>query len=247
MRTCPILIVVFIAFLSCKKDQNLSKKTLEEIEPTAPVACFNTSNCFIKPGDTVHFSNCSSDFESVKWEFEEGEFSDQPSPDHVFSEKGIYRVSQVATNGQKSSRKDTTVYCGMSAATTFTFFYSDRIFPTTWPNTLYLTLIVNLYKLPDSLSPIKSFDFGYSGMYSERNFVLNLPLDNPAEKFMLRSAVQVEGHTTGPDPNVDYGIREFQGSAYSDHFGILVNSPGSKAVKLKRLVFNYKRAPVVFQ
>jgi len=90
-------IVIMIAILSgCKKEKQ-------------PTACFTTSNTNIETGQSVSFTNCSTDGHSgyYKWDFGDGEGStaNEP-PSHTYNTAGTYDVKLTAYS--KSEKKSNT-------------------------------------------------------------------------------------------------------------------------------------------
>jgi len=70
----------------------------ERDEDVEPVACFTYEPINdIMPGDAVSFTNCSTDADSYKWDFDDGGESVAANPTHKFEEPGVYNVKLVAT------------------------------------------------------------------------------------------------------------------------------------------------------
>lgn len=91
-NTVLLLAVLFLAFISCEKD---SKKR--------PVACFTTDTVNPIEGDTVLFSNCSTDAEFFFWMFGDGSTSNSESPGHIYSTPGQFLVSLWAFNSSQDT------------------------------------------------------------------------------------------------------------------------------------------------
>ncbi|MFA6402154.1 MAG: PKD domain-containing protein [Salinivirgaceae bacterium] len=70
----------------------------ERDEDVQPVACFTYEPVNdILPGDLVSFTNCSTDADSYKWDFDDGEESVATNPEHEFDEPRVYDVKLVVT------------------------------------------------------------------------------------------------------------------------------------------------------
>ncbi len=85
------LLMLMLAFSSCKKDDNGSGLK----------AVFS----YVADGYKVNFTNFSSSAQTYMWEFGDGsgETSTSRSPQHVFTSKGDFLVSLTATNGTETS------------------------------------------------------------------------------------------------------------------------------------------------
>ncbi len=69
------------------------KKNLSNPPPPSPVACFNTSSNFQKINESINFSNCSENFETVKWDFGDGSTSAESNPTYRYARIGQYNVT----------------------------------------------------------------------------------------------------------------------------------------------------------
>ncbi|MDX8341080.1 PKD domain-containing protein [Draconibacterium sp. IB214405] len=81
--------VLAIAFTACNDD-----------DPANVAAGFTiTPEDNIQVGDTVFFSNTSTEALTFVWSFGDGETSTEADPFHIYNEPGVYDVTLVAANG----------------------------------------------------------------------------------------------------------------------------------------------------
>jgi PKD repeat protein len=91
IKILMLLAFTAVMFASCDDDE------------TNTIASFTFSpEDNIQAGDTVYFTNTSSDATSYEWNFGDGETSTEESPFHIYDEPGIYDVALVAINGSFS-------------------------------------------------------------------------------------------------------------------------------------------------
>lgn len=92
MKFKIFLLLFFISalvFQSCQKE---------------PTACFDISKNNIAVGDTLHFSFCSLNDNSCKWEFGDGTSSSLERPEKIYNSAGTFRIIlTVYTEGGKKS------------------------------------------------------------------------------------------------------------------------------------------------
>jgi len=86
-----------------------------------PTACFNASSTNIIKGQSVSFTNCSTDGHTYKWDFDDGTYSNEQSPPaHSYYTTGKYDVTlTVYSKGEKKSEVATvtiTVDCSTPTA-----------------------------------------------------------------------------------------------------------------------------------
>ncbi|MDW3177834.1 MAG: protein kinase [Acidimicrobiia bacterium] len=72
----------------------------------APVACFTANHTTVDVGDSVWFSNCSTDATTYEWDFGDGGSSTHTSPSHTFTSHGSYTV-RLTANGEGGSNSTT--------------------------------------------------------------------------------------------------------------------------------------------
>jgi PKD repeat protein len=81
-----IFIVPSLVMVSCKKQ---------------PTACLSADKTTINVGETVNFSSCATDAESVSWDFGNGNKAEGSSASQTFNAPGSYLVTMTA-----KSKKD---------------------------------------------------------------------------------------------------------------------------------------------
>ncbi len=81
-----ILIIPSLVMVSCKKQ---------------PTACLSADKTSINVGETVNFSSCATDAESVSWDFGNGSKAEGNSASQTFNTPGSYLVTMTA-----KSKKD---------------------------------------------------------------------------------------------------------------------------------------------
>jgi PKD repeat protein len=89
------MFVVIFTGLSCRK--------IKSNPPPDPVACFTISKRMQTIGEAIHFSNCSENFNTSRWDFGDGTQSIEINPTHTYSRLGSYMVSLEASNVAISS------------------------------------------------------------------------------------------------------------------------------------------------
>uniref|UniRef100_UPI0032175E3B PKD domain-containing protein n=1 Tax=uncultured Draconibacterium sp. TaxID=1573823 RepID=UPI0032175E3B len=82
------LLAIVVAFASCSED-----------DPNTKAGFTFTPDENIQVGDTVYFTNTSTEAETYQWSFGDTETSTEEAPFHIYAEPGIYDVTLVATNG----------------------------------------------------------------------------------------------------------------------------------------------------
>lgn len=86
------------------------------IDEPMPKACFTYEHHMvfgdgpIGMTDSVQFNNCSTDAESYLWDFGDGQFSNETSPMHVFSQDMPAIVSLTAMNGSNTNVLTDTIW-----------------------------------------------------------------------------------------------------------------------------------------
>lgn len=90
MKTVLLFIALTLLLFSCKKDD-------------PPTACFNhdpDTNIFV--GDTIRFTNCSSDADEYYWDFGDTSISVEKEPYHVYEKPGSYTIKMIASSDSQS-------------------------------------------------------------------------------------------------------------------------------------------------
>jgi len=103
----------------------------------SPIADFSEE---INNGE-ASFTHTGSDFESILWDFGDGNTSTETNPIHTFIENGIYEVSQTITKCEKSDTKTKTI----EIITLHTERFNKQQFAV-YPNPTAGKLTVNLVK-----------------------------------------------------------------------------------------------------
>lgn len=83
-----IPVLILIVLISCSKVPVPEFSFSPEVNPEA--------------GDTIRFSNASTDADSYEWDFGDGSGSEEEEPFHVFADPGNYEVVLKASNDKKS-------------------------------------------------------------------------------------------------------------------------------------------------
>ncbi|MEO0900136.1 MAG: CUB domain-containing protein [Bacteroidota bacterium] len=65
----------------------------------APRAIFSVSDSAICQGESISFTNNSTESDQYLWDFGDGTTSTDPNPNHIYQTGGLYSVSLVSTNG----------------------------------------------------------------------------------------------------------------------------------------------------
>lgn len=74
---------------------------MDNAPPAPPVASFSTGNTTICAGETVSFTDFSTNIPSTwAWDFGDLGTSTDPSPNHVYTDAGVYTVSLTVTNSE---------------------------------------------------------------------------------------------------------------------------------------------------
>ncbi len=90
----PVLLVLgMYLFLSCEME-----------EDKMPSACFTASKTSAMVGDSISFSNCSSDATLYGWNFGDGTTSPELAPTHQYESSGNYSVTLTAYNKDKANQ-----------------------------------------------------------------------------------------------------------------------------------------------
>jgi uncharacterized protein (TIGR02145 family) len=107
MKKFSIYYLLFLfAFNNCSKDEN----------GIAPVAAFTTSNTKISEGESVEFTDQSTnDPMGWIWDFGDGGTSAQQNPSHIFSTAGTFTVGLTARNSYGSGSETKTNYIAVTA------------------------------------------------------------------------------------------------------------------------------------
>ena len=231
--------IFILGFTFCKK------KTEEILTPsiieTPPIEVnYSLSKRFVKSNEVIQFKNYTKNADRYEWDFGDGETSILESPEHSYKTKGTYTISLNAFKGNQRLKRDTIVRCDYTASITFTLTYSDYTPPTNWPSHLYIRFDTFLYDSENSASNIKYF---YSIDYYINNpnkFVCTFQLTDEKIKYKVKTNTFINGMTTGPDPNFDYVIRDFEGPCYTDSFDLFKGLPDgyNKSSRLKYVTIN---------
>ncbi len=119
--------VTLTAYLGTDSDQQQKQITVTS-ESTTVDACFTASATEISEGQSISFTNCSSNADSYSWDFGDGGSSSEVSPSHVFSVKGNYTVTLTAFSGSTSDQQRLQIIVNETAGTvTVEFFVQMRI------------------------------------------------------------------------------------------------------------------------
>ncbi len=104
MKTSVLLFfIAFLLLFGCHKS-NSNRNT------SGPVnACFSVQNDSFYVGDTVRFTDCSSNADSTLYDFGDDTKSKAPNSSHVFSRRGTYSVSLTASNSTQSNTVSKTI------------------------------------------------------------------------------------------------------------------------------------------
>jgi PKD repeat protein len=89
MRQLLTIFISLLLFFACKK-------TKTPPIATDPVACLNVPTNFLKLNQNLVMNNCSEDFDSVEWDFGDGNVSTELNPTHQWNRYGLYKVSLTA-------------------------------------------------------------------------------------------------------------------------------------------------------
>ncbi len=85
-KLLPLLLIIIV---SCDKDEDPTGPT--------PVPSFTQDRSFIEAGETVTFTNTSTDAATYLWDFGDGGTSTSESPAYAYTETGTYDVVLTAT------------------------------------------------------------------------------------------------------------------------------------------------------
>lgn len=99
-----IYLIVFsaVTFFSCKKNNDESV-----------VACFSVDKT--ETTDSTHaflFDQCPPAYDLSYWDFNDGQYSSNPNPSHVFNHSGTYHVKLTVTNAGQSNSVTHTITIG---------------------------------------------------------------------------------------------------------------------------------------
>lgn len=89
-----ILLIIAAAVLllnSCVIDSSIEN----------PYAAFQVNYDLVIPGESVYFSNYSTNASRYEWDFGDGTFSSLPSPSHYYLNEGLYEVRLAAYYGNR--------------------------------------------------------------------------------------------------------------------------------------------------
>ena len=89
------ILAVLALFTMCEKDP--------------PKASFTYSSDSYEAGDTISFTNTTSDGDSYDWSFGDGSTSTEKNPWHIYNDPGNYVVTLSATNDNGSDEAEQTV------------------------------------------------------------------------------------------------------------------------------------------
>lgn len=104
-----ITIIVLALFTSalviygCKKEDKSASPQHHTPQNSNPVACFTINDSITVVYDTIYFTNCSTNDDSLIYYFGDGQASDSANPKHVYTTAGVYQVKLVAYNGGDTS------------------------------------------------------------------------------------------------------------------------------------------------
>ena len=76
--------------------------------PVEPTACFSASSTTVDVGQSVTFTNCSTNASTYSWDFDDGSGSSQRSPSHTFLRAGSFTV-RLTANGEGSNSTTRTI------------------------------------------------------------------------------------------------------------------------------------------
>lgn len=83
MRYLSYSLVLILALTSCRKQR--------------PVACFVLPTEVVEVNEPVTFKDCSEKANGYEWDFGDGNFSDQPSPEHTFTWEADFQIKLKVT------------------------------------------------------------------------------------------------------------------------------------------------------
>jgi PKD repeat protein len=227
-------------------------KQIESSEPTVtPTACFKTSSCFLKSGETVSFTNCSENLRKVKWDFGDGTGSDLFSPAHVFSRKGFYKVKLTAYYKNRSVTSDTTIACDMSAFVRVTLKFSWHMNQevNSHPYTFDIGSVLHTRSKPNNIGNLLYHGYMYAntpGSYLD-SLVLKVPVADASEEYFLNTQINGIYPMPNSSPSSDTYHQENFGAAITKDFD-LFSMPRLKGVnELEIVTINYSVSSAVFE
>jgi PKD repeat protein len=112
--------VLLISLVSCQKDKE------------QPKASFSVEDDEVFVGQTVKFTNESTNASSYSWDFGDGSTSALENPTHVFNEAGTFTVTLSVENGEDEYSMDINVTVSLTGTWDMMFIFDDYpedIFP----------------------------------------------------------------------------------------------------------------------
>lgn len=96
IRLLPIILVISLIFAGCQKE---------------PSANFSASKTVVEIGETITFTNATTDGYDYEWDFGDGITSTDENPSHSYSQAGTFTVKMTAfsKNGKKEDETTTTI------------------------------------------------------------------------------------------------------------------------------------------
>ncbi len=88
MRIYLLLFGLTIVTFGCRKQR--------------PVACFVLPEDIVEVNEPVKFKDCSEKASGYEWDFGDGNFSDQPSPEHTYGYESDFKIT-LKVNGENGS------------------------------------------------------------------------------------------------------------------------------------------------
>ncbi|MCY1720115.1 PKD domain-containing protein [Prolixibacteraceae bacterium Z1-6] len=142
------LALAAIAFVSCSDDPNLKAGFTYSPEGT------------IQAGDTVYFTNTSSEASTFEWSFGDGEKSTEESPWHIYDEPGIYSVTLNAMNGEfkHSATKEINIAVDFAYIINYGSYSGDKSTVTAY-NTYDEEVINGYYKTVNGLDMVSNVQY----------------------------------------------------------------------------------------
>lgn len=242
------VLIFFFLFNFCKKKDTVTPETpAVPNEILQPKASFTVSKHFPKIGESVKFTNTSTDSESFEWDFGDGQTSSEKSPEHIYNSKGKYNVTLKAKSGDNSALLDTFVYCDMLASIGITFSFNSWFPPKEWPIYLNIEYNTDLYKYPDTTKSLASNYASYSVLDYQKQYNVRYSLPDEFSTYIVKCRVVVIGWGSGPDPNADYVFKKTLGVFYTETFNTF-NAPVliTKTKKIGYININYFIAPIEY-
>lgn len=84
------LLALMILISSCGGD--------DEVSPIIPSVTILLDREIVEPGDNISFTSIVSEASSIRWDFGDGNFSENENPSHAYTESGEYNVVATVTS-----------------------------------------------------------------------------------------------------------------------------------------------------